>query len=111
VFEERLGKDDPQTKESENFCSSLAASAVRVAKLEKEASARAARQGGFGLSNARRVGSGAAAATSGIAGASPATAGAANTNNKSLDEIVKFIQGGSGASPAKTKGKSKAGRK
>ncbi|KAJ1026905.1 hypothetical protein NDA16_002199 [Ustilago loliicola] len=102
VFEERLGKDDAQTKESEQFCLSLAASAVRVAKLEKEASAR------VGLAGARRVGNGAAAPSSAIAGGAN---GAANTSNKSLDEIVKFIQGGSSASPAKAKGKSKAGRK
>ncbi|SAM82278.1 related to CLU1-translation initiation factor eIF3 [Ustilago bromivora] len=102
VFEARLGKDDAQTKESEQFCISLAASAVRVAKLEKEASAR------VGLAGARRVGNGAARPSSAISGSAN---GAANTCNKSLDEMVKFIQGGSSGSPAKAKRKSKAGRK
>ncbi|SPO24542.1 probable Clustered mitochondria protein homolog [Ustilago trichophora] len=109
VFEERLGKEDAQTKESEAFCLSLAASAVRVAKLEKEASAREARQGGFGLPNTRRGN----AAPSAIApGATAASGAAANGNSgKSLDEIVRFIQGGSNGAPTKAKGKSKAGRK
>ncbi|CDS01800.1 related to CLU1-translation initiation factor eIF3 [Sporisorium scitamineum] len=106
VFEERLGKEDAQTKESEAFCSSLAASAVRMAKLAKEASERQARQGALGLGSARR-GNGAAAAPAAVAGA--ASTASANANaNKSLDEMVRFIQGGS---PAKPKGKSKAGRK
>ncbi|ETS62059.1 hypothetical protein PaG_03616 [Moesziomyces aphidis] len=108
VFEARLGKEDAQTKESETFCLNLAASAVRVAKLEKEASAREARQGAFGLPNARRVGANAtangAATTGAIAGAAPG--GAPANANKSLDEIVRFIQGGS-STPSSTKGKSK----
>lgn len=115
VFEERLGKEDAQTKESEAFCLSLAASAVRVAKLEKEASAREARQAGFGLPSGRRLANGAtAAATSAPAAAAGVIASGtqpAASANKSLDEIVRFIQGGSNGSPAKTKGKSKAGRK
>ncbi|EST05299.1 CLU domain protein [Kalmanozyma brasiliensis GHG001] len=106
VFEARLGKEDAQTKESEAFCSSLAASAVRVAKLEKEASARQARLGGTGLANGRRV-NGATAAPGAIAGAAPTAAAGAN-QNKSLDEIVKFIQGGANGTPTgknKSKGK------
>ncbi|EPQ31012.1 uncharacterized protein PFL1_01201 [Pseudozyma flocculosa PF-1] len=67
VFEERLGKEDAQTKESEAFCLSLAASAVAE-------------------------------------GAS---------SNRSLDDIVRYIQGGAtGApSPSRGKGKAKAGLK
>ena len=103
VFEERLGKEDAQTKESEAFCSSLAASAVRMAKLEKEATARQARQGVLGMPAARR-------GDGGVASAAP-TANANAVSNKSLDEMVRFIQGGSNSSPAKTKGKSKASRK
>ncbi|GAC97604.1 hypothetical protein PHSY_005190 [Pseudozyma hubeiensis SY62] len=106
VFEARLGKDDAQTKESEAFCSSLAASAVRVAKLEKEASERQAR-----LPASRRGNGAIAGAPSAIAGTAASSASANGTANKSLDEIVRFIQGGSNGSPAKSKGKSKASRK
>ena len=105
VFEERLGKDDAQTKESEAFCSSLAASAVRVAKLEKEASERQAR-----LPASRRGNSNAGGGAAAITGAGT-TASGNGTANKSLDEIVRFIQGGSNGSVAKAKGKSKASRK
>ncbi|PWN49339.1 hypothetical protein IE53DRAFT_150850 [Violaceomyces palustris] len=113
VFEERLGKDDAQTKESEAFCSSLAASAVRVAKLEKEAKAREARSGGFGI-NANGI-SRNAVPPSAAAAASPArksTVGGEQVANRSLDDIVKYIQGGGNApSPSRNKGKSKAGIK
>ena len=97
--EARLGKEDAQTKESEQFCKSLAASAVRVAQLEKEASARE-------MTGARRVGNG--AASGGAVAGAPAAASNA-TAGKSLDEIVKFIQGGS--KPAQAKKKGKTGRK
>ncbi|CBQ73413.1 related to CLU1-translation initiation factor eIF3 [Sporisorium reilianum SRZ2] len=110
VFEERLGKEDAQTKESEAFCSSLAASAVRMAKLEKEASARQARQGALGLPSARR-GNGAAAVAGVAPGVAPTAGANANANaDKSLDEMVRFIQGGSNGTSAK-KSKSKAGHK
>ncbi|SPO35851.1 probable Clustered mitochondria protein homolog [Pseudozyma flocculosa] len=105
VFEERLGKEDAQTKESEAFCLSLAASAVRVAKLEKEAKANEARKGGFGMGATTRPRQSAAAAVAQVAeGAS---------SNRSLDDIVRYIQGGAtGApSPSRGKGKAKAGLK
>lgn len=105
VFEERLGKEDAQTKESEAFCLSLAASAVRVAKLEKEAQAREARQGGFGLGNTRRGAATAAATTPRIT--QPTTVSGEAPSQKSLDEIVKYIQGGSSATPS-SKSKNKA---
>ncbi|TKY85502.1 hypothetical protein EX895_005664 [Sporisorium graminicola] len=110
VFEERLGKEDAQTKESEAFCSSLAASAVRMAKLEKEASARQAREGALGLASARRGNGVIATAAPGAIAGTASTASANANANKSLDEMVRFIQGGNGT-PAKPKGKSKAGRK
>ncbi|PWZ03845.1 hypothetical protein BCV70DRAFT_156369 [Testicularia cyperi] len=107
VFEARLGKDDAQTKESEAFCASLAASAVRVAKLEKEAQAREARQGGFGLGNTRR----------GTAASGPRIAATTEpnpaTSQKSLDELVRYIQGDDdkpSSSSSGNKGKPKARR-
>ncbi|KAN0065843.1 Intracellular distribution of mitochondria [Thecaphora frezii] len=108
VFEERLGKEDAQTKESEAFCLSLAASAVRVAKLEKEAKANEARKGGFGIGAARQR-----TAASGAGGSAiPEAVATEGASNRSLDEIVKYIQGGASApSPSRSKGKSKAGMK
>ena len=106
VFEERLGKEDAQTKESEAFCLSLAASAVRVAKLEKEAQAHEARQGAFGIGAARQRTAGAAPGR--IGGGAPVPDA---QSNRSLDEIVKYIQGGASSSPARPKGKSKPGVK
>ena len=44
IFTERLGKDDALTQESQSFLSSLASSAVRVAKLERVAREQHARE-------------------------------------------------------------------
>lgn len=132
VFEARLGKDDNQTKESEALLSNLAASAVRVAKMEEAQKQREARGGGFGLGqlqNGRRVaGTGAArmasASTSrngvaaGTSAASVTMAGAAaaaprpDMSDRSVDELVKFIQGGTSAdqSSSSTSGNKKKGK-
>lgn len=125
VFEARLGKEDAQTRESEAFLSSLAASAVRLAKLEKEAKAREARRGGIGISANRpraSIGTDAAAAAATVAGSTSRTgavsSSAATTAaqvsslaDRSLDDLVKYIQGGSSAPSPSRKGKSKASLK
>ncbi|SNX87269.1 probable Clustered mitochondria protein homolog [Melanopsichium pennsylvanicum] len=99
VFEARLGKDDSQTKESEAFCSSLAASAVRVARLEQEAKARQAQQGAFVLPTSANGNRTNVTVSSAIGGREQTNS---NTSGKSLDEIVKFIQGAS-STPTKSK--------
>ncbi|MCO5600307.1 hypothetical protein L7F22_054417 [Adiantum nelumboides] len=114
VFEARLGKDDNQTKESEALLSNLAASAVRVAKMEEAQKQREARGGGFGLGQLQSARGAAGTSAQRIAGATSARTGAAaaaatastsiatprpDMSDRSVDELVKFIQGGSGAGP------------
>ncbi|CEH12045.1 protein tif31 [Ceraceosorus bombacis] len=129
VFEARLGKEDSQTKESEQFLQSLTTSAVRFAKMEKEREAAALSSGrgavrrgnalggsllANGASRQATVAGGSAqrlstnSVVNAAAGAPPSTApSGAVPSTSSIDDIVAFIQGGS--SSAKGKAKSTGG--
>ncbi|UZJ55910.1 hypothetical protein CBS101457_005230 [Exobasidium rhododendri] len=139
VFESRLGKEDNMTKESSTLLNNLAASAVRLAKMNVQQKEMAK----IGIANQLRGNVGrvtaasdapvttsapqASKATTAIPssavsttappitnGASPATA--ADLSNRSLDDLVKFIQGPatptkSSSSKANKGGMKKLGRK
>jgi protein TIF31 len=124
VFEDRLGKEDNMTKESSLLLNNLAASAVRLAKMD----ARTKEATRIGLTNQIR---GTVARPSAVSTSSPAvgsssmssnvtsaaTASAAargNMSNASLDDLVKFIQGpASNSTPSSSSKKKikKLGRK
>ena len=96
VFEGRLGKEDNMTKESSNLLNNLAASAVRLAKMNAQQKELTK----IGLANQVRgaVARSTAAPTSvaAVAPSAPAVAnggGAVDMSNRSLDDLVKFIQG------------------
>ncbi|KAK0535693.1 Intracellular distribution of mitochondria [Tilletia horrida] len=136
IFEARLGKDDQQTREAELYLNSLAASAVRHAKLEQEAKKREAKLAAMGIqvqpglvnraAQMRLHGqgsgaSGAAAAAvasqgadakkrvNGSASSGSASAGPSVDPSLSIDELVSYINSGSaGAAGGKGKGKSSA---
>ncbi len=127
VFEARLGKEDEQTKESEQFLSALAAAAVRQLKSEQGAQQRReAMQARIGSTSAARFragqqtssrgtgplgsanGSTAANVAGGSSGAAAASAAAASAEeaerlaSMSVSEIVKYIQGESGGARSKS---------
>lgn len=129
IFEQRLGKEDNMTKESTTLLNNLAASAVRMAKMD----ARQKEMTRLGLTNqgnrvqsaARQLGS--ASAANGISSATAASSKIEATSsqkalpdlsNKSLDDLVKFIQGpstgssgGSGNTSSSGSKKNKSGMK
>lgn len=92
VFESRLGKDDNMTKESSTLLSNLTTSAVRLAKMDasqKEFTRR-------GLANQVRGNVARKAVTPSVPASSSATTPPttlADVSNRSLDDLVKFIQG------------------
>lgn len=86
IFTERLGKDDALTQESQSFLSSLASSAVRVAKLERVAREQHARE----LVAARSRGARGARAEQRVVQPDAALA------DRPIDELVQFIQGAPG---------------
>ncbi|KAK0549692.1 Intracellular distribution of mitochondria [Tilletia horrida] len=134
IFEARLGKEDSQTREAELYLSSLAASAVRHAKVEMEAKKREARFAAMGLqvqpglanraaqmrlqygqpgAGGSAGSSKAAASVEDDAGRSVAAPSAASANSTvdpslSLDELVSYINSGSANGAGSGKGKGKA---
>ncbi|CAO1624493.1 unnamed protein product [Sympodiomycopsis kandeliae] len=127
VFELRLGKDHPNTKEAEIFLSRLASAAVRAAKLEQSAKIREARSIGAGTASSgllSRASAAAAAAAGNTAtsNASPSTPASKTKSKKgnaanvdpslSVDELVNYISGSNNSTPSRsakkaTKGKSR----
>ena len=96
IFQDRLGADDALTQESQSFLSALASSAVRVAKLESAAKQQHAHDIVRAASSSRSAHT---QRTSSHVHANPALA------NRSLDELVDYIQGAPGT------GTSRAARK
>merc|ERR1711977_790455 len=92
----RLGAEDALTQESQSFLSALASSAVRVAKLENAAKQQHAHDIVRAASSSRSAHT---QRTSSHVHANPALA------NRSLDELVDYIQGAPGT------GTSRAARK
>ncbi|WFD20619.1 Intracellular distribution of mitochondria [Malassezia caprae] len=96
IFQARLGDEDALTKESEAFLKGLTASAVRVAQLEQAAKAQ---------QTADLVAAQARARTERAAQARRTTHGNPQLADRSIDELVQFIQGAPGT------GTSRAARK
>ena len=99
IFSERLGAEDALTRESHSFLSSLASSAVRVARMEKDARANYARSGPLQASMPTRRDAGPAGVTSGHAHASAAPAPPARDMSlaeRPIDELVQYVQGTDG---------------
>ena len=96
IFQDRLGAEDALTQESQSFLSALASSAVRVAKLENAAKQQHAHDIVRAASSSRAAHT---QRTSSHVHANPALA------NRSLDELVEYIQGAPGT------GTSRAARK
>lgn len=127
VFETRLGKDDNMTKESTTLLNNLAASAVRIAKMDarqKELTrlglasqagrSQATRQvmGGGAAATAANAATGSPGATATMQSAASSARGATpDMAGKSLDDLVRFIQGpGASGSAMDSAKKNKGGR-
>lgn len=110
IFQDRLGADDPLTKESQTFLSGLATSAVRVAKLDQVSSKQQHARDLVNAASSRRSQHQPTHApqhsSSTTAHANPALA------NRSIDELVAYIQGapGTGTSRAARKRANRAKR-
>lgn len=96
IFQARLGDEDALTKESQAFLKGLTASAVRVAQLEQAAKAQQA---------ADLVAAQARARTERVAQTRRTTHANPQLADRSIDELVQFIQGAPGT------GTSRAARK
>ncbi|CAD6911225.1 unnamed protein product [Tilletia laevis] len=103
IFEARLGKDDAQTREAEMFLNSLAASAVRHAKIEMEAKKREAKFAALGIqvqpgmsnraAQMRLYGSGAGVG----AGSAAASAVATGASSSAVADAAKSASSGAGS--------------
>lgn len=97
TFETRLGSDDNMTKESTTLLNNLAASAVRIAKMDvrqKELTRLGlASQAGRNQATQQLAGTASGSATARVTANTPASASTPDLSGKSLDELVKFIQG------------------
>ncbi|KAL6713394.1 Intracellular distribution of mitochondria [Lecanora helva] len=111
IFLAKLGPEDPNTKESEKWLEQLTSNAVSMAKHAKDVQARRVRRVLF---NNPRVGAArpplpqagqtSADLASGDSGGAQATRNSRFNDSRSIDELIKFIEGGgdmSKTSPAK----------
>ncbi|KDN52203.1 hypothetical protein K437DRAFT_272738 [Tilletiaria anomala UBC 951] len=130
IFEARLGKEDEQTRDSEQFLSALTAAAVRYAKAEKDAlerqrALRARISNTTGPRGALRLtqrqqqaqvrASSASASAADAAPSGPASATVDPELSKRLSqlpvsEIVKYIQGGENSKTASSSSSSRKGK-
>ncbi|CAK7203421.1 Intracellular distribution of mitochondria [Sporothrix eucalyptigena] len=118
VFREKLGPEDKNTKEAESWLEQLTQNAVSLAKHAKDQEARRLRAGIKFTTRGAAAGSvvpgaaGAASAKAGSAVAPSAAAGGAaggkpSMDSRSIDELIRFIEGTDGKK--KTSGGSSGG--
>jgi protein TIF31 len=101
IFLAELGPEDRNTKEAESWLEQLTQNAVSIAKHAKDIQARRLRRVNLstrvslGTKPQPQVGQSAPEA----AGVSDIPGGAAHLDNRSIDELLKFIEGGDSSSP------------
>ncbi|KAF3405506.1 Clustered mitochondria protein [Talaromyces pinophilus] len=101
IFLAELGPEDRNTKEAESWLEQLTQNAVSIAKHAKDIQARRLRKVNLstrvslGTKVQPQVGQSASAA----AGAQDAPAAASQLDTRSIDELLKFIEGGETSSP------------
>lgn len=98
IFLQELGADDKNTKEAESWLEQLTQNAVSIAKHNKDQEARRMRAGiKFTPRNlaARPSGAGAVAAHPGAGVASHEVEKKPAVDSRSIDELIRFIEGGS----------------
>ncbi|KAB8228576.1 translation initiation factor 3 subunit CLU1 [Aspergillus alliaceus] len=106
IFLSQLGPDDRNTKEAETWLEQLTQNAVSIAKHAKDIQARRLRRINM---NTRTLGTkvqpqvGQAAPSS-----SGASAGNSSLDSRSIDELLKFIEGGDTSSSSRSKQKKRA---
>lgn len=112
IFRNELGPEDRNTKESEAWLESLTQSAVSLAKHAKDLQSRKLllRPKGSHVGMAAETklqpapGQSASAAAAGSAQVAPSAPGAADLGSRSIDELMKYINGESKSSSKKSKG-------
>ena len=110
IFDNQFGPNDANTKECKQWVDSLVTAAVNVAKFEKAAAAAAAIPGG-GLPRTRQVNGSTSSSASSASSANRATnpepsrtiTGDPTISEKSIDEIVSYINGPSKGNGKKSK--------
>ncbi|KAL2796844.1 clustered mitochondria protein [Aspergillus keveii] len=107
IFLNQLGPDDRNTKEAETWLEQLTQNAVSIAKHAKDIQARRLRRinmntRSLGTKVQPQVGQSAAEV------AVPKEAGNASMDSRSIDELLKFIEGGDTSSSSRTKQKKRA---
>lgn len=112
IFEQRLGKEDPTTKEADQFLSGLTSAAVQAAKSEKERQSRLAARGLPNLISEMNLRIQGRPATTSVSAPSASTS-SVPVKAENLDEIVDYIQGNVASKPSSaSKGKKvRGGRK
>ncbi|KAL1955173.1 hypothetical protein VTO42DRAFT_8938 [Malbranchea cinnamomea] len=112
IFLNELGPDDRNTKEAESWLEQLTQNAVSIAKHAKDIAARRQRRlnlGGrvsLGMRPQPQVGQNASDAGTGTVESKPAPA----LDPRSIDELLKFIEGGESSSPQAKQKKRAAAR-
>ncbi|ERS99685.1 hypothetical protein HMPREF1624_03048 [Sporothrix schenckii ATCC 58251] len=117
VFLNKLGPDDKNTKEAESWLEQLTQNAVSLAKHAKDQEARRLRAGIKFTTRGAAAGSVVPGAGAGAkAGATPANAAAGSAasvgdkpsmDSRSIDELIKFIEGAEGTKKATSGGSKK----
>ncbi|KAL2835541.1 clustered mitochondria-domain-containing protein [Aspergillus pseudoustus] len=107
IFLNQLGPDDRNTKEAETWLEQLTQNAVSIAKHAKDIQARRLRRinmntRSLGTKVQPQVGQSAAEV------AVPKESGNASMDSRSIDELLKFIEGGDTSSSSRTKQKKRA---
>ncbi|KAK2066566.1 hypothetical protein P8C59_000371 [Phyllachora maydis] len=89
IFLAALGPEDKNTKEAENWLEQLTQNAVSIAKQEKDKAARRLRAGIRFIPINTGMGASPMASAPGVAGSGRGT----SIDSRSIDEIIKFIEG------------------
>ncbi|KAF7590523.1 Intracellular distribution of mitochondria [Aspergillus hancockii] len=104
IFLSQLGPEDRNTKEAETWLEQLTQNAVSIAKHAKDIQARRLRRINM---NTRTLGTKVQPQVGQVV---PPASGAANSSldSRSIDELLKFIEGGDGSSSSRSKQKKRA---
>jgi protein TIF31 len=101
IFLAELGPEDRNTKEAESWLEQLTQNAVSIAKHAKDIQARRLRKVNLStrVSLGTKVQPQVGQSVSAAAGAQDASAAASQFDTRSIDELLKFIEGGETSSP------------
>ncbi|GAB1320418.1 Intracellular distribution of mitochondria [Madurella fahalii] len=108
IFRTALGPDDKNTKEAEHWLEQLTHNAVSIAKQAKEVQARRARAGYRFASRNISVGASATSSASTELPGKPAPP--PSMDSRSIDELIRYIEGTDKKKPGSSSNKKRAGR-